>query len=130
MTKLIPLIAILPLLFWMLWYFTWKQTRYDFTYIVSVGTLYIYKKDGLKRVYEIASFKVSEAEKIVPASAYDGKEDKKLLCCSSLDCKDLYTGVWNTDGVKTAVYFDASQKLLSALRYYAGDNIEVTAVTR
>lgn len=128
-TKMAAVIAILPFLLWILWYFTWKHTQIEYAYVVCRGGFHFYKVNGYGNATEILSLPVSECEGIFPATD-EISASKKLFYASSANAENLYCGIWQTDGVRTAVYFDASSKLLSSLRYYGGEKVTVTAVTR
>lgn len=62
--KMAPLIAILPLLVFILWLVTWKLTKIEYTYIVYQGQLHIYRVNGYNKAVEVFSAKVSENDGI------------------------------------------------------------------
>lgn len=135
LTKMIPLVAILPLFILILWFFTWKLTKIEYTYVVYQGQLHIYKNDGYNKAKEVFSAKLSENGGIYPASDEDYAKNADA-CKAVIDysigknTEDRYFAIFTVDGKKTAVYFTAAAKLLTALRYYGGENVVVTYVSR
>ena len=131
--KMAPLIAILPLLVFILWLVTWKLTKIEYTYIVYQGQLHIYRVNGYNKAVEVFSAKVSENDGIYPAA--DAEYAGAMAGCAVLDysagkgTEDLYFAVFPADGGRVAVYFTATTKLLSSLRYYGGEKVVVTYVS-
>ena len=135
LTKMVPLVAILPLLLLIMWFFTWKLTKIEYTYVVYQGKMHVYKNNGFNKAKEIFSAKLSENEGIYPVS--DEDYAKNADACEAVidysiskNSDDRYFAIFNVDGKKTAVYFTAATKLLTALRYYGGENVVVTYVSR
>jgi hypothetical protein len=113
---------------------TWHLSKIEYTYIVEKGNLHVYKLVGRLKAKELVNVKVSENMGIAPA----GDEDYAYMLEgveASLDCSvsehsdDRYFAVFNVNGKKTAVYFNAATKLLQMLRYYGGDEVVVTYVS-
>ena len=133
--KMGPVIAILPLFLLIAWFFTWKLTKVEYMYIVTQGYLHIYKYDGYNKAKEILKEKLSENEGIYPARDEDyarfEKECEAVLDCSAgRNTDDLYFAIFRVNGKKTAVYFTASAKLLTGMRYFGGEKVVVTYVSR
>ncbi len=133
--KLPMLIAILPLFVLIMWFFTWKLTKIEYTYIVYQGQMHVYRNNGYNKAKEIFSAKVNENDGIYPVNDEDYTKFAEA-CEVSLDYSvgkntdDRYFAVFQVNGKKTAVYFTAATKLLTALRYYGGENVVVTFVSR
>ncbi len=133
--KLPMVIAILPLFVLIMWFFTWKLTKIEYTYIVYQGQIHVYRNNGYNKAKEVFCAKVSENDGIYPV---DDEDYKKALesCEAELDfsvgknSSDRYFAVFTVNGKKTAVYFTAAAKLLTALRYYGGEKVIVTIVSR
>ncbi len=132
---MVMLIAVLPLFVLIIWFFTWKLTKIEYTYIVCQGQLHVYKNNGYNKAKEVFVAKVSENGGIYP----EGDDDYKAFaeeCEETLDFSigkntaDRYFAVFTVNGKKTAVYFTAAAKLLTALRYYGGEKVIVTYVSR
>ena len=135
LVKMGPVIALLPLFLLMMWFFTWKLTKVEYMYIVTGGYLHIYKYDGYNSAKEVLKEKLSENEGIYPAGDAD-YEASIRGCEAELDYSagkhtdDRYAAIFRIDGKRTAVYFTASAKLLTAMRYFGGENVVVTYVSR
>ena len=81
--KMAPLIAILPLLVFILWLVTWKLTKIEYTYIVYQGQLHIYRVNGYNKAVEVFSAIVSENDGIYPAA--DAEYAEASAGCTILD---------------------------------------------
>lgn len=133
--KMAPVVAILPLFILIMWFFTWKLTKIEYMYIVYQGQFHVYCYNGYNKAKEIFSAKISENEGIYPVA--DEEYAKKAEVCEVFadysvgkNSEDRYFAIFNVNGKKTAVYFTASAKLLTGLRYYGGENVIVTYVSR
>ena len=128
------LIAILPLLIFIFYLCTWRFTKLEYIYIVYQGMIHIYQNNGYNKAKEVFAAHVSENLGIVPAS--DDYAETIKGCESTLDFSagrgtpDRYVAVFAIDGKRIAAYFTAATKLLTALRYYGGENVIVTYVSR
>ena len=135
LTKIGTMIAILPLFLLILWLVTWRFTKIDYTYIVYQGQFHIYRVNGFNKAKEVLNAKLSENDGIYPAADAD-YASLAAECASSLDFSagkntaDMYFARFVIDGAMTAVYFTAAAKLLTSLRYYGGENVVVTYVSR
>lgn len=135
LTKMIPLVAVLPLFILIMWFFTWKLTKIECTYVVYQGMFHVYRHNGYNKAKEVFSAKLSENGGIYPVSDEDYKKyadacDNELDFSIGKNSEDRYFAIFNVNGKKTAVYFTAATKLLTALRYYGGENVVVTYVSR
>lgn len=134
--KIPYVIAILPGLVVVLWFFTWKRTKIEYAYISRQNTFYVYRINGLGKSQEILKVNTNETLGILPASDDFSSELKEinpntyLDYSSSVNCEDRYIGVWDINGNKTGIYFDASSKLLNSLKYFGGERVVVTYVSR
>ncbi len=128
------LIAILPLLIFILYLCTWRFTKLEYIYIVYQGLVHIYQNNGFNHAKEVFTARVSENLGIVPEN--EDYQDVISSCETSLDLSagkntaDRYIAVFSVNEKKTAVYFTAATKLLKALRYYGGEQVIVTYVSR
>lgn len=134
LTKMAPVVAILPLLLFVLWLLTWKFTKIEYLYIVCQGHIHIYRINGYNKAKEMFSAKISENDGIYPVSDEEYASFAKS-CAKALDfsagqnTEDRYFARFSLNGVMTAVYFTAATKLLSTLRYYGGEKVVVTYVS-
>ncbi len=127
--KMGSLIAILPLLLFILWLVTWKSTKRGYTYIVCRGQFYIYRVNGYNRAKEVFRAKISECDRICPAYEKGVSTEISMDFSAGRRMPDLYIGVFPSERGKVTVYFTAAAKLLSSLRYYGGDRIIISHVS-
>lgn len=135
LVKMGPLIAILPLFLLIMWFFTWKLTKIEYMYIVTQGYLHIYQYDGYNNAKEVLKEKLSETEGIYPANDADYKKfadecEAELDYSAGKNTDDCYFAIFCRDGKKTAVHFTASAKILTGMRYFGGEKVVVTYVSR
>jgi len=113
---------------------TWHFSKIDYTYIIEKGNFHIYKVVERCKAKEVVNVKISENMGIAPADdedyAYMLEGVEATLDCSiSEGSDDRYFAVFNVNGKKTAVYFNAATKLLQMLHYYGGEEVIVTYVS-
>ena len=135
LVKMGPVIAILPLFLLIMWFFTWKLTKVEYMYVVTQGHLHVYKYDGYNKAKEVLKAKLSETEGVYPDGDADYASFAKA-CEAELDYSagkntdDRYFAIFRINGKKTAVYFTASSKVLAGMRYFGGEKVIVTYVSR
>ena len=135
LSKAGPVIAILPLLILIMWFFTWKLTKIEYMYIVTGGYFHVYAYNGYNNAKEVLKEKLSENEGVYPAgdADYETFEESceiKLDYSAGKNTEDRYVAIFHINGKKTAVYFTASSKLLTVMRYFGGETVIVTYVSR
>lgn len=133
-TKMAPIIAILPILEYILFLLTWHTTKIEYTYIVEKGNLHIYRTCGRGKAKELLNIKAAENLGMFPLADEDYKPqidscEAFLDYCEAKNAEDVYIAIFNINGKKTGVYFSAATKLLTTLRYYGGENVIVTYVS-
>ena len=133
--KMGPVIAILPLFLLIMWFFTWKLTKVEYMYVVTQGHLHVYRYDGYNKAKEVLRQKLSENEGIYPSDDTDyepfAKDCEAMLDYSAgKNTDDRYFAIFRINGKKTAVYFTASAKILTGMRYFGGEKVIVTYVSR
>ena len=135
LVKMGPVIAILPLFLLMMWFFTWKLTKIEYMYIVTQGYFHIYAYNGYNKAKEIFKEKLSENKGIYPIG--DPDYEKFLNSCEAVldysagnNTADRYFAIFWINGKQTAVYFTASSKILNCMRYFGGETVIVTYVSR
>lgn len=128
------LIAMLPLIVFIIYLCTWRFTNLEYIYIVYQGMIHIYQNNGFNKAKEVFTARVSENLGIVPFS--DEYAETYAYCSEMLDFSagrgtpDRYIAVFEKDGKKIAVLFTAATKLLTSLRYYGGEGVVLTYVSR
>ena len=134
LTQMAPVMAIVLIIEYIVILATWHLSKIEYTYIVEKGNLHIYKLVGRLKAKEVVNVKISENLGIYPAEDEDYK-DEIASCEATVDCTesmksaDVYCGIFNIGGKKTAVYFNGATKLLQMLRYYGGENVIVVPVS-
>ena len=119
------LIAILPLLLWMLVYFTWGAVSYECCVRVASGEVHFLKLRG-KREELLLSVRVKD---IVWARPNDGRKANAVV--GRHEIRDFrsdtrmggYAALLAANGKTTLLLFDCTVAIASALRYY---NKEIT----
>lgn len=133
-TKIPYVLAILPILVWMLYFFTWNRLWKESAFVVDKGYFYIYRVNGRNRATLAEKVHLADSSLIAPATEeYLSTLDSDVLqkdYSTEPGCEDRYFIVYDSEGKKTASYFVASQKLLTALKYYAKEQTIVTQTSR
>lgn len=134
--KIPYVLAVLPGLIIVLWFFTWKHTNIEYTYVSNKNTFYVFKTNGYGKTKELFQHNLNDSKTIIPYNddfkdIFDTYSFSEILnYTSSPKCEDRYISVWEYDNKTIGVCFDASTKLLSSLQYYAKDKVVVTYVSR
>lgn len=133
-TKMVPVVALILIIEYILFLLTWHTTKIEYTYIVEKGNFHIFRTCGRNKAKEVFCDKAENAFGIYPVSDDDYKSaidacEAELDFTDSKKGDDIYCAIYNKDGKKTAVYFTAASKLLTTLRYYGGENVIVTYVS-
>ena len=124
----IPLVAILPLLLWILVYFTFRYVKPEYKYEISEAYLKFYKIYG-KSEKETARIKICDADFIIPLeNAIDEIQAYAPLCTYSAipskDSTDLYVILYKDSlGVASAFMFKATAEALKCLKFYNGKTV-------
>lgn len=131
LVKMPPVIAALPLLLWILCFFTWKSTNIEYTYVTCKGEFYIYRVNGYGKATEVFRRRIADADIIAPAGGeYSERENASfaqvLDFSASMDSDGLYFAAYED----MKVYFSASGVLLGAMKYYSSKNVVLSSVAR
>jgi hypothetical protein len=134
LTQMAPVMAIVLIIEYIVFLATWHLSKIEYTYIVEKGNLHVYKLVGRLKAKEVVNVKISENQGICPADDEDYANllegvEVTLDCSISAKSEDRYFAIFEINGKKTAVYFNAATKLLQMLHYYGGDNVVVTYVS-
>lgn len=117
-------IAFLPLLVWMLIYFTWRYVSPEYEYSTLSGEITFTTIYGGKTRKALFTANIKDFQTIAPydeaAEAYVSAQrcNRDFLCMSSLQAPDLYYGIFMLEDEKCVVYFEATEKALKILKYY------------
>ncbi len=133
-TKIPYVLAILPILVWILYFFTWNRLWKESAFVVDKGYFYVYRVNGRNRATLAEKIHLADTDSIVPATEENlaGIDSSYVQKDYSTDpkCEDRYVMTYSSEGTKTAVYFVASQKLLTAMKYFAKEQTVITQISR
>lgn len=128
--KLPVAITFLPLLIWMLVFFTWRYVSVECEYQILDGEMKCMEIYGSKTMRTLCRVRISAMTRIAPyhsdfrAEADAVPSENRCLCASSMDAPDLYFAVFKgEDGADCVVFFEATEKTLRVLRYYNSETV-------
>lgn len=111
------LIAILPILLWILIFFTWRLVKYDCEYRIEKGEIIFSHSQSAKRKTEKLRLRIKEADEIIPAEQYARENDRLIYDFrGSKNCSCGYVILYSEKGRKIAVFFEAIPKVLKLLK--------------
>ncbi len=129
------MVAVLPIVEWMLVFFTWRYLSVEYEYSMTSGTItfsYIYGGRSRKAALNAT---IKDFQEIAPLddAAYARLEargiQKEYRFVSSDSAPDVYYALLEEDGGLSVVLFEATQKALGILRFYNPMTV-VTKVSR
>lgn len=132
-----PLVAIAPILGWVLIFFTWPLVSIEYKYTVDAAEFKAVTVYGGKREKPLFSCKVRDFTRIAPDNG-EYEDEKQAFGAQSTvsvlpteNCPDRYFGLYTAEtGEKTIVYFRATGQALKAFKYYNSAATVVTEVSR
>ncbi len=128
--KLWPVGAIIPLLTYILWGFTWRYAQLEHKYEVANAKFRVSEIYGRKKQVTVFETFVSEFSLIAPMTdEYKGQyeqADEILDYRGSKNTTDGYFARLEKDGKTTVIYFEAINKMLKVMKFY---NAKATVVT-
>ncbi len=133
--KLYPIIALTPMLTWILILCTWRFVSIEYEYYILDGEFKLMKVYGSKNMRVLCRTRVSGMELIAPyCDEYKAEVDKisashRIEGVSSMSAPDIYCAVFEDGGEKYAVLFEVTEKTLKVLRYY-NQNTVISKPTR
>lgn len=122
-SKMFPLLALIPVTLWMLVFFTWRYVKVEYEYSMEAGDMTISNIYGGRSRKQIVTFKMKDCSLIAPLSTHDFKardyEPEKIYSAlSSAKAEDAYFALFEADGKKCVAYFEATEKALKICKYY------------
>ena len=115
----------LPILIWMLVFFTWRYVAVEHEYTMASGVITFSEIYGRRSRRQKCEFKIRELTKIAPVSdAYKNDYDAKDISVrydfrGTVKSPDSYFFTFKTaDGKAGVVYFEATAKALKIFRFY------------
>lgn len=125
------LLTFLPIIIWMMTYFTWLYVNIEYEYTIVGGVLRAMEVYGMRMYRELFSVRLSQLTLIAP---YNGENRDKAdaaeivhryYCVSSMSSPDVWFGLYeNEAGEKCAVFFEVVEKTLKCLKYYNSDAVK------
>lgn len=119
--KMPQVIAVLPLLIWMLVFFTWYLVKYDYEYKIEQGEMIFYIAYSRKKRKEQLRFRIKNAEKIAPVAHFDDEQIKNAVKCDfrgTVKSPDSYIAYYLNKGREHAVYFEATEQAVKLMRKF------------
>jgi len=121
--KLVPVVAVVPLLLWIIVHFTWRKVNVEYKYVVAHSRVtfsecYSSGSDKITIDEPAASFSYigtldkseEKLKEYAPAKVYDYRGSVKKTPAA--------VGLFEQNGVKSAVMFIYDKKVASLLRLY------------
>lgn len=142
-TKLIPLLALVPVTLWIIVFFTWRFVSVEYEYSIMSGELTFSKIYGGRSRRTVMKTRVRDASLIAPldggeysakATAY--QPEKEFSAISSLKAPDIYFMLFELEDEKTGkknraiFYFEATAGALKTCRFYNQAATVLTKVSR
>lgn len=123
--KIWPLGMFLPILVWMLVFFTWRYVSVEHEYTMASGVITFSEIYGRRSRRQKCEFKIRELTKIAPLhndyrDAYDARDITiRYDFRGSTKSPDAYFFTFRTeDGKSGVVFFEATAKALKIFRFY------------
>lgn len=121
--KIVPLISLLPVLIWMLVFFTWRFAAVDHEYQIVSGTIIFSDIYGNRTRQKKFEYKIKDMLAIAPMDrTHESDYTKATLTYDfrgSAKSPDAYYFTYKDDAGKIcAVYFEATARTLKSFRYY------------
>lgn len=115
-------IAILPIVGWMLVFFTWRYVSIEYKYTVDHATFTVTAVYGGKSERTLVKFATKDLERVEPYESFEkGDTDSYNVIDArpSENCIDAYAAFGRDhNGRATVLFFRATNGLIKALRFY------------
>ncbi len=122
---LYPLMAFIVLLEWILIFFTWRYVSIEYRYETASGGIRFYEVLGGKKKRLLLEKRIKEFSAIAPytegvrASFADGDFVERHFCVRSTnDLTDCFYAIYDTEGGRGLVVFEATEAALKIMRFY------------
>ena len=124
-SHLFPLLALMPVTLWMLVFFTWRYVNVEYEYSMTSGEVIFSNIYGNRSRKKIVEFRLKDCSLIAPVATHEHKArdyepQNVYYAVSSVNstAKNAYFALFEKDGVKCVVYFEATEKALKICRFY------------
>lgn len=128
---------LIPLAIWLLWFFTWHYVSRAYYYTVDSSYFTIVNVYGGKYEKDFVKVRISEAELIAPLNeeytphAHAHADATRYEAVSSFSASDIYFMTFtDKDGKPAIVFFEATESLLKAMKYYNSKALVMTKTLR
>ena len=125
LAHLYPLMAFVILLEWILIFFTWRYVSIEYKYETVSGGIRFYEVYGGKKKKLLLEKRIKEFSSVEPytaeaKAALDGEtfSEKHICVRSEEDHTDCFYAIYDTEGGRGIVVFEATQAALKILRFY------------
>ena len=126
LTGFVPLLALVPLVLWIIIFFTWRYVNLEYEYLVQSGSITFTKIYNNRTRKTVLSFDIRSAEYIAPAA--DGDTQRRVadydprheyFFAKEKNAPDVYTALYlDEDGDKCAISFATDEKIKRHLKMY------------
>ncbi len=127
------IVLLAPMVITILYHTTWHFFSRSFFYTVDTSYFTITKVYGYKKEDDFVKMRISDATMIAPMNeeyaAYAHAHADALVyeAVSSFDASDIYFMTYdNEEGKPCVIFFEATEQLLKALKYYNSKAIVMT----
>ena len=140
---LAPLIALTPLLIWILVFVTWRFVAVDYEYSITSGVLTFARIYGNRSRHTVLEIELRQASRIAPldngvwtAHADKWCPEREYSAISSLKAPDIYFILFehNSESRKekrrAVLYFEATNRALQICRFYNPSATVLTKVSK
>lgn len=140
---LAPLIALTPLVIWILVFVTWRLVSVEYEYSITSGILTFAKIYGNRSRHTFLEIDLRQASRIAPldnatwtAHADKWHPEREYSAISSLKAPDIYFILFEHSDKKkkekrrTVFYFEATAKALQICRFYNPSATVLTKVSK
>ena len=121
---LLPCLALVPISVWILSYFTWRFSKKELKLGFYTGTLTVTRQFDGRNARPIAKITIKDLKWIRPYTEEDAhllSEARHLICATRSGTAETgaYLALWEDN----ALVFEANEKALKILKYYAPSDI-------
>ena len=117
-------VAILPLSFLGVVLYFWKYFNVDLEYSMTSGYITFTRIYGGKSKKKVLDLSIKDMQAIAPVTDATAAEltakgvEKSYMFASHSKASDVYYAIFEKDGRKCVVYFEATQRALQIFRFY------------
>lgn len=139
----VPLLALTPVLLWILIFCTWRYADVEYEYSISSGELVFSKVFGGRSRKRLLTIRLRDAVRIAPLdgaehsrNATAWRPEREYAAISSLKAPDIYFILFEYEDAKrkekhrAIFYFEATARALQICRFYNPSATVLTKTTR